>query len=385
MKLKKRFSRFLNKNRSLTDLFKIVVIIFLVVLAGAASILFAEKNNSNSLILDFFDAVWWSLVTITTVGYGDLVPVTNFGRLIGIVFIILGFSIFSVFTAFIASSFIDKKIKERKGLNKIREKNHIMICGWNRSAKKILDFLSKRDPSLIPNIVLVNELEEGDITSLQNTYPDLQISFIRGDFTNQEVLQKANARDAQHVILLYDESKPNTNPSDERTIIASHNLSFFKLKGQISIQLNDEKYIPNIRREKNQNVLIFDDLGGTLLANSTLNPSLPSFLQEILRFSDNIGIREVSIPFEFIGKAYAELTAHLRETKNYITLGIVSLHPEVSISQILSDDTSSIDKFIKQQFELSGKQFKMGESSSKIKVKPPDDYIIQDSDKAIVL
>ena len=75
----------------------------------------------------------------------------------------------------------------------------------------------------------------------------------------------------------------------------------------------------------------------------------------------------------------------MKENKNFVTLGIVSVNPEVSIAQILSDDSSSIDKFIKQQFELSGKQFKMGESTSKIKVKPDDDYIIQDSDKAIVL
>jgi voltage-gated potassium channel len=385
VKLKKGFYRFLNKNKNLVQLFKIMSLIFVVVLAGAVAILSVEYKDSTRQIVNFFDAIWWSLVTITTVGYGDLVPVTFWGRIIGIIFIILGFSIFSIFTAFIASSFIDKKIKERKGLNKIKEKNHILICGWNRSAKKILDFLSKRDPSSVPNIVLINELEEGDISSLQNTYPDLQISFIKGDFTNQEVLQKGNVRDAQHVILLYDESKPNSSPSDERTIIASHNIAYFKLKGQISIQLNDEKYLPNIRREKNQNVVIFDDLGGNLLANSTVNPTVPAFLQELLKFTEGKGIQEESIPAEFVNKTFAELSTYMKEHKNFVTLGIVSVNPEVSIAQILSDDSSSIDKFIKQQFELSGKQFKMGESTNKIKVKPEDDYIIQDSDKAIVL
>ena len=385
MRLKKDFHRFLNKNKTLIQLFKIMSLVFMIILVGAITILAVEYNSSDGKINNLFDAIWWALVTITTVGYGDLVPVTFWGRIIGIIFILLGFTIFSMFTAFIASSFIDKKIKERKGLNKIKEKNHLLICGWNRSAKKILNFLSKRDPSKVPNIVLINELEEGDISSLQNTYPDLQIGFIKGDYTSQEVLQKANARDAQHVILLYDESKPNSNPSDERTIIASHNISYFKLKGQISIQLNDEKYLPNIRRDKNQNVIIFDDLGGNLLANSTVNPTVPSFLQEVLKFTDGKGIQEVNIPVEFINKTFSELASYLKKQMNFIILGIVSVNPEVSITQILSDDSSSIDKFIKQQFELSGKQFKMGESTNKIKIKPEDDYIIQDSDKAIVL
>ncbi len=257
--------------------------ICLVILVGAIAVLAVEYNNPDSVIKDFFDAIWWSLVTITTVGYGDLVPKTFWGRIIGIVFIFLGFTLFSTFTAFVASNFIDKKIKERKGLNKIIDKNHILICGWNNSAKKILDFISKLDPTEIPNTVLVNELTEDDFSSLQNNYPDLQLKFIKGDFTNQEILLKANIKEAKNIILLFDKSKANSSPSDERTIIASHNISYMKLKGKISIQLQDEKYLPNIRREKISNVVIYDNLGGNLLANSAINPSIPDFVQEVLK------------------------------------------------------------------------------------------------------
>ncbi len=344
-----------------------------------------EHQKAGSDIKNFFDAIWWSLVTITTVGYGDLVPKTFWGRIIGIVFIFLGFTIFSTFTAFIASTFIDRKIKERKGLNKIRERNHILICGWNASAKKILDFISKLDPAEIPNIVLINELDESKFSAFQNHYPDLDIKFINGDFTNQEVLLKGNVKEAQHIILLYDESKPNSSPSDERTIIASHNIAYLKLKGKITMQLYDEKYLPNIRRDMVQNVIIFDDVGGNLLANSTINPAVPDFIQEILKFSDGKGFKEVDIPNEFVTKTFAELTEFLKKERDLILLGIVSIHPKVSIEQILSDDTSSIDKFIKQQFELSGKKFKSSETKSNIKIKPDDEYIIQETDKAIVL
>ncbi|MCK4312166.1 MAG: NAD-binding protein [Candidatus Cloacimonetes bacterium] len=364
---------------------KKVFVICLVVIAGAIGVLMFEYKGTGNNIKDFFDAIWWALVTITTVGYGDLVPITFWGRIIGIIFIFLGFIIFSTFTAFIASSFIDKKIKERKGLNKIKEKNHVLICGWNSSTRKILDFMSKRDPALIPNIVLINELDEGEFTALQNHYPDLQIRFIKGDFTNQEILIKGNIKDAQHIILLYDESKPNSAPSDERTIIAAHNIAYLKLKGKISLQLHDEKYLPNIRRETVQNVVIYDDVGGNLLANSTMNPSVPDFIQEVLKFNEGKGFKEFDIPPDYINKTYRELFQYLDEERHLILLGIVSVRLEVSIDQILSDDTSSIDQFIKSQFELSGKKFKMEEAKSNVKIKPDDNYIIQNTDKAIVL
>lgn len=385
MKLKRKIYRNLNKNRHILQLLKNIIIIFLVVLAGAIAVLSVEYNNINSEIKDFFDAIWWSLVTITTVGYGDLVPVTFWGRIIGIIFIFLGFTIFSTFTAFIASNFIDKKIKERKGLNKITEKNHILICGWNNSAKKILNYISKLDPAEIPNIILVNELDEGDFSSLQNHYPDLQLRFIIGDFTNQEILLKANIKDAKHIILLFDESKANSTPSDERTIIAAHNIAYMKLKGKISIQLHDEKYLPNIRREKISNVVIYDNLGGNLLANSTVNPSIPDFINEVLKSTDGKGIKEIQIPSSFINKPFEELDKFLKVERNMIVLGIVSVLPEVSIEEIISDDSSSIDQFIKSQFEQSGKKFETDKAKNRIKLKPENNYIIQDTDKAIVL
>ncbi len=385
MKLKRKIYRYLNKNKHIVQLLKNVVVICIVVLAGAVAVWAVEFKNPSSVIKDFFDAIWWSLVTITTVGYGDLVPITFWGRIIGIVFIFLGFTIFSIFTAFIASSFIDKKIKERKGLNKITEKNHILICGWNNSAKKILDYISRLDPAEIPIIALVNELDEGEFSSLQNHYPDLQIKFIIGDFTNQEILLKANIKDAKHVILLFDESKANSTPSDERTIIASHNIAYMKLKGKISIQLHDEKYLPNIRREKISNVVIYDNLGGNLLGNSTVNPTIPDFIQEVLKSSDGKGFKEIQIPSIFVNKSFEELSKYFREERDLITLGIVSVLPEVSIEEIISDDSSSIDQFIKSQFEQSGKKLKTDEAMNRIKLKPENDYIIQDSDKAIVL
>lgn len=372
-------------DRNLEIVIRSLFLIILVILAGALGVLLFEYKAAGNSIRSFFDAIWWSLVTITTVGYGDLVPVTFWGRIIGIVFILLGFTVFSTFTAFIASNFIDKKIKERKGLSDIKEKNHIMICGWNNSARKILDFLSRQPGKDIPRIVLVNDLEEGNISSVQNNYPDLEIKFIKGDFTNQEILLKGNVTDARHIILLFDESHPGTAPSDERTIIAAHNINYLKLKGKISLQLREKKYLPNIRREKIQNVVIFDDVGGNLLANSTLNPSVPDFIQEVLKCNENKGFKEVDIPGEFVGRKFMELFSHFKEKQQLILLGIVSVQPEFSIEKILSDDTSNIDQFIKRQFELSGKKLQVEDQKSHIKIKPEDDYLIQENDKAIVL
>ena len=381
---KKKFKRY-RRNKNLNLLIRSSILILIVILLGAGSILLFEYKDKSADITNFFDAVWWSLVTITTVGYGDMVPVTFWGRIIGIIFILLGFISFSIFTAFIASGFIDNKIKARKGLNKIKEKNHIVICGWNGSTNKILKFINNNAMHSYSTIALINELDEERFAALQNTYPDWELRFIKGDFTSQEIQTKANIKDAKQIILMYDESKPNSPPSDERTIIAAHNIIYSKVKGKISLQLKDEKYLPNIRRDKIHNVVIFDDVGGNLLANSTINPSIPDFIQEILKFKDGKGFNEAEIPSDYQGKTFGELFSYMKEKKTLIVLGIVSMQAEFSIDKILSEDSSDIDSFIKRQFEKSNKKFKVDESKNFIKIKPEDSYVIQPNDRAIVL
>jgi voltage-gated potassium channel len=382
--IRKKLNRFLYKHREILALLKRIWRIILVIFIGAIAVMLFETGKGEN-ISGFFDSIWWALVTITTVGYGDKFPTTFGGRIIGIVFISLGFILFSTFTAYVASNFIDQRIKERKGLGKVKLRNHILLCGWNKSSKRILDFLMENQGKNPPPIVLINELEESDFAAIRNNYTSLDMKFIRGDFANQEILLRANLKEAAQIILMYDESKPNCQPSDERTIIAAHNIAYFKPKGKISLQLTDEKYLSNIQREKIQNVVIFDDVGGNLLANSTLNPAVPEFIQEVLRNKNGVGFHEQSIPLEYIGKTYSELSEFFREKRDLVLLGIVTVQPEFSISDILSDDTSNIDKFIKRQFELSGKKMNVKSDYGNIKIKPERDYVISETDIAIVL
>jgi voltage-gated potassium channel len=72
----------------------------------SVAILLVEADAPNANIKTGSDAIWWSLVTMATVGYGDRYPVTNVGRLVGSVEIIVGVGIFSVLTSYVASTFL---------------------------------------------------------------------------------------------------------------------------------------------------------------------------------------------------------------------------------------------------------------------------------------
>jgi voltage-gated potassium channel len=91
----------------------VTIIALLLVLCSSIAILQVE-TQPNSNIKSAEDALWWSYVTITTVGYGDKYPVTSEGRLIAAVLMTAGVGLFGVFTGFLASWFVADKQKEER-------------------------------------------------------------------------------------------------------------------------------------------------------------------------------------------------------------------------------------------------------------------------------
>ncbi len=83
--------------------FYVGVALPLIVYTASISVLEAERNSSGSNISSFQDALWWSLVTVTTVGFGDRYPVTEDGRAIASFLIFVGIGLFSTLTAVTAS------------------------------------------------------------------------------------------------------------------------------------------------------------------------------------------------------------------------------------------------------------------------------------------
>jgi voltage-gated potassium channel len=75
-------------------------------------VLIVEAKNPDANIQSPSDAIWWSYVTITTVGYGDRYPTTNWGRIVGVLLMTSGVALFGVFTSFLANTFLSPSKKK---------------------------------------------------------------------------------------------------------------------------------------------------------------------------------------------------------------------------------------------------------------------------------
>ena len=90
----------------------IIVSVAVVLIASAALTMVVERQDTEGTITSFGTALWWAIVTATTVGYGDVAPITPAGRAIAVVLMFVGIGLLSLITANIASLFVEQDVHE---------------------------------------------------------------------------------------------------------------------------------------------------------------------------------------------------------------------------------------------------------------------------------
>ena len=98
--------KYIFRNRAKGTFLTVILLTFMLIVISTIAILNCE-NVSNSTIKTPEEALWWAIVTVTTVGYGNYVPVTLAGRIVATFLMIAGVGLFGTFTAFVSSYFMD--------------------------------------------------------------------------------------------------------------------------------------------------------------------------------------------------------------------------------------------------------------------------------------
>jgi voltage-gated potassium channel len=108
--------RQISNNRADAAIALLTFAIICVLEFGSMAVIAAERENPDANIKNASDAIWWAYVSITTVGYGDRFPTTDWGRFVGVIVLTTGVGLFGVFTGYLATAFLSpsKKKEEEK-------------------------------------------------------------------------------------------------------------------------------------------------------------------------------------------------------------------------------------------------------------------------------
>ena len=363
---------------------KVFLAIFTVMTLGAVVVYYFENGQSAHHFESMYDSIWWALVTMTTVGYGDMVPVTIGGRIAGAFIMFSGVALVSMFTATISSIYVARKIREGKGLEKINYESHIIICGWNEYSESLLESLLSLSDADNLRIVLINELSEDDINNIIFKQKELKIKYVRGDFTSETVLDLANARDATTVLITPDNSTLSTSEPDERTLHTTLTLKAMNPSLKVYAHILHQASKGHLRRAGVDDIIIRDEFTGFFLASHVANPGIPQTFSELLNYNVRMNLQRIEIPVNKVGITFGDLSDYFKESGDGILIGITSERKAVKISDVLTSDASSLDQFIERKFAESGINLE-NEKGHRVEINPPNNLIIRSNDVALII
>ncbi|MBT4518950.1 MAG: hypothetical protein HOC23_03000 [Halieaceae bacterium] len=306
-------SLFLIFKENAAELLVALAFVGLIVVISSTFIFMLESGAPSTQIHTLGDALWWSFVTITTVGYGDTIPTTGLGRALGVLLMLGAIVAIALPSGVLASAMTQKFISMREGkLTMKKFRNHVVICGWNNSAEQLMtELLVHHHMKSKWDIVAVTLKPASEI--------DNQTVLLKhGDFTKESVLLDVNIADASCIIVVAEELRGISDESiDARSFLACNLIKNINPQSHIIAQLLNRENAKLLEQTMDSvEIVISDDITGGLLSNSIINPGTSKLVNTlIIQNKDNI----TKIPISKLRgdfSTYAEVFAYCRLPKN---------------------------------------------------------------------
>jgi voltage-gated potassium channel len=285
----------------------LLVYLILVILIGALMVFLFERGR-NPNIHGYWDALWMTFITIATIGYGDIVPITNGGRVAIIITVTFGVATLSAFITLLASRRAEKVRRRYRGLHeKMKIEDHVLVCGWNSRGSYVLNRLREELKGELVKVVLLADIEE-DPADDGFTY------FLRGDPTSVDDLKRVNAGKTRAVILLADESKGGSEGDiDARTVLTALTLRDMNPDIKMTAEALETDNIPHMELAGVQEILDSNSFLGNLIARSAIHFGLISTTTDLI--TREAGMQTFALPAgkETLGKTRREVEIILRD------------------------------------------------------------------------
>jgi voltage-gated potassium channel len=260
------------------------------------------------------NALWWTVVTVSTVGYGDITPQTLGGRMVGVVAMFSGIGLLGTISAMLASTMVSANWRKTRGMETLNYRHHFIICGWNHKAREMISELRADQGAQDTPVVLIANLPELPLEAAD-------VAFVRGEVT-PETMQQANMREARAVMILSDE-QIDVFSRDARSILTTLTIKKAYPYLYICVELADSNNRTHCQLAGADEMVVSGALTSHLLVLAALDPGVTNVVSELL--SRHVGIQELyltPIKAACVGRTFLDILSRLKETDDVLTLGV---------------------------------------------------------------
>lgn len=263
------------------------------------------------------DTLWYLVATITTIGYGDVYPVTHWGRTVGFIAMLSSLGVYGFIIGQIANLMTTLKEQRELGLNGTDFKDHVVIIGWNDFGRSVVSHLVAAGKQ-----VAVITKEKAAIDTIREYYNEEQVFTLYTDYSNFELIEKSNIRHASIVFV-------NLNDDTEKLVYVINLKKHFSDLSYV-VTLDNGNLKSTFQNAGVTYTISKNEISAKLLASYIFEPNVALFSEEILAYAHNeheYDIKEMKISSNnpFVGAFYDKVFFDLKKTCNVILIGLVKV------------------------------------------------------------
>ncbi|MDC3237375.1 ion channel [bacterium] len=271
------------------------------------SVIISIIEPSGTPLKSFWNALWWSVVTSTTVGYGDIYPVSTAGKIVAVALpMFLGIGLGAAFITYLASVLFERRDKKMYGEKKYSGENHIVLLGSTNDTIPLVDQILTDENRKLRDIVIVADYQKHPMPDNEDVF------FVRGDPGTKETLHKANLESADRVII--------HTGKDENSLFALINtLELKKESCEVTVECLSSQSLDTFNSVPGDFEVIMQMTAEMIVQAMQDKVHIP--IQILLRNDENEEIYLVRVKDELNSKWW-DLHIYLKEKYNYLTFAI---------------------------------------------------------------